>query len=92
MAAAPTTAEDSLPAGPSGPWYHHAYNAHGNKQIVDRVVIASGGLLWDVDALWDGDDVWDAGDAGDEWDAPEWDTDEDGAVWDSPAMAWDAFC
>ena len=39
MAAAPTTAEDSLPAGPSGPWYHHAYNAHGNKQIVDRVVI-----------------------------------------------------
>ncbi|MBP6834372.1 MAG: hypothetical protein KA978_26535 [Deltaproteobacteria bacterium] len=62
------------------------------RDVVDRVVIASGGLLWDVDALWDGDDVWDAGDAGDEWDAPEWDTDEDGAVWDSPAMAWDAFC
>lgn len=62
------------------------------RDIVETVLIAEGGLLWDLDALWDGDDAWDAGDGETVWSAPAWDTDETGAVWDAPTMAWDAFC
>lgn len=64
----------------------------GARDVVDRVVVAFGSLLWDVDAVWDGDDVWDAGDGEAVWQSPEWDSAEAGAVWDGPEMAWDAFC
>ena len=61
------------------------------RDVVDRVVIAFGSLLWDLDSLWDGDDVWDVG-GETVWQSVEWDSAEDGAVWDAPLMAWDAFC
>ena len=64
----------------------------GARDIVDRVVIGYGSLLWDVDAVWDGEDVWDTGDGWAAWQSPDWDSTEDGAVWDGPLMAWDAFC
>lgn len=62
------------------------------RDVVDRVVVAFGSLLWDVDARWDGADVWDAGDGLTLWQSPEWDSSETGAVWDDPLYAWDAFC
>lgn len=62
------------------------------RDIVDRVTVTFGGLLWDLDGLWDGDDVWDEGDGERAWGATEWDTSETGAEWDSPLFAWDAFC
>ena len=62
------------------------------RDIVDRVTITFGGLLWDLDGLWDGDDAWDEGDGETAWGATEWDTSETGAEWDSPLFAWDAFC
>lgn len=62
------------------------------RDIVERVTVTFGGLLWDLDGLWDGDDVWDEGDGETAWGATEWDTSETGAEWDSPLFAWDAFC
>lgn len=62
------------------------------RDVCDRVVLAYGSLLWDLDGVWDGEDVWDEGDGEDIWQSPEWDTSEAGAVWDAPHLAWDAFC
>lgn len=62
------------------------------RDVVDRVVIAFGSLLWDLDSLWDGEDLWDEGDGETVWQSPEWDSAEEGALWDAPLMAWDAFC
>lgn len=62
------------------------------RDVCDRVVVAFGSLLWDVDSVWDDEGTWDAGDGETVWQSPDWDTSETGVEWDSPVLAWDAFC
>ena len=62
------------------------------RDVVDRVVVAYGSLLWDLDSLWDSTDLWDEGDGWSLWQSPAWDSTDTDALRDNAVVRWDAFC